>query len=298
MEWLSSLRAAIDYMEEHLLTDIGADEVANAVHISSFYFQKGFKMVTGYSIGEYIRNRRLYLAALDLIKGEEKVIDLSYKYGYDTPESFTKAFSRFHGLSPRLLREQPSRITVFLPLVIEVSIKGGNKMEFAVEKMEPMKMIGFERVFSFESGYLEIPRFWDEFCEKYMSSASENGKSREEMRRVIEENGIGEFGICFDGGQAKGKFSYLIAGAYKGGDVPEGMKVVEIPAYEWAKFQCAGPMPNSLQTLNTRIFKEWLPGNGDYEIAAELNIEWYSEGDINSPDYRAGIWLPVKKKDF
>lgn len=298
MEWLSSLRAAIDYMEEHLLTDIGADEVADAVHISSFYFQKGFKMVTGYSIGEYIRNRRLYLAALDLIKGEEKVIDLSYKYGYDTPESFTKAFSRFHGLSPRLLREQPSRITVFLPLVIEVSIKGGNKMEFVVEKMEPMKMIGFERVFSFESGYLEIPRFWDAFCEKYMSSAPGKEKSEREVRKAIGENGIGEFGICFDGGQTKGKFSYLIAGAYKGGDVPEGMKVVEIPAYEWAKFQCAGSMPNSLQTLNTRIFREWLPGNGDYEIAAELNIEWYSEGDISSPDYRAGIWLPVKKKDF
>ena len=169
-------------------------------------------------------------------------------------------------------------------------------MDFVIEKMEPMKMIGYERTFSFESSYQEIPQFWDEFCRKHMSSAAGEGKAEQEVRKAIEENGIGEFGICFDSGQAEGKFSYLIAGAYKGGNVPEGMKVIEIPTYEWAKFTCVGSMPNSLQTLNTRIFKEWLPGNEEYEIAAELNIEWYSEGDIDSSDYQSGIWIPVKKK--
>lgn len=85
MEWTASLRKAIDYMEEHLLEDIGAEKTAQAVHISPFYFQQGFKIMTGYSIGEYIRNRRLYLAGLEVIKREEKIIDLAYKYGYDTP---------------------------------------------------------------------------------------------------------------------------------------------------------------------------------------------------------------------
>ena len=98
MEWTESLRGAIAYMERHLYEDIGADDVAEEVHISSYYLQKGFRIMTGYSIGEYIRWRRLYLAALDVISGEEKVIDLAYKYGYETPESFTKAFSRFHGI--------------------------------------------------------------------------------------------------------------------------------------------------------------------------------------------------------
>lgn len=296
MEWLSSLKAAIDYMEAHLLMDIGADEVAEAVHISPFYFQKGFKIVTGYSIGEYIRNRRLYLAALDVLEGEEKVIDLSYKYGYDTPESFTKAFSRFHGLSPVQLKAQHSRMKVFLPLVIEVSIKGGNKMEFTIEKMEPMKMIGFEKNFSFESSYQEIPRFWDEFCRKYMQPAASAEGTEKEMRQAVEENKIGEFGVCIDDKSEENEFRYLIAGLYQGGRVPEGMKVFEIPAYEWAKFECAGSMPDALQTLNTRIFREWLPGNREYEIAAELNIEWYSEEDTESPDYHAGIWIPVKRK--
>ncbi|MDE6983526.1 MAG: AraC family transcriptional regulator [Lachnospiraceae bacterium] len=141
MDWLVSFRKAIDYMEEHLLEDIGANEVADVVHISAFYFQRSFKIVTGYSIGEYMRNRRLYLAGLDVLKKadrecrqplDEKIIDLAYKYGYDTPESFTKAFSRFHSLSPMQLRTQPHRIKVFLPLIIEISIRGGNKMEFTI----------------------------------------------------------------------------------------------------------------------------------------------------------------------
>ena len=86
MDWLTSLKKSIDYMEEHLLVDIDANEVADVVHISPYYFQKGFKIVTGYSIGEYLRNRRLYLAGIDVISGsrestKEKIIDLAYKYG-------------------------------------------------------------------------------------------------------------------------------------------------------------------------------------------------------------------------
>lgn len=307
MEWLSSLKIAIDYMETHLLENIGADEVANAVHISPFYFQRGFKIVTEYTIGEYLRNRRLYVAGLDVIKGDEKIIDLSYKYGYDTPESFTKAFSRFHGLSPMQLRAQPYMIRVFLPIAIEISIKGGNKMDYVIEKMEPMKAIGFERLFSFGRGFQEIPIFWNEFCEKCMRPLRSGEKSTGEVERLIADCAIGEFGICIneEAGDCPGKFRYMIAGTCKSntlkekesiGNIPAEMKVFEIPAYEWAKFKCIGPMPEALQTVNTRIFKEWLPGNSDYEIAADIIIEWYSGGDTTSEDYESAIWIPVKRK--
>lgn len=296
MEWLSSLKTAIDYMEGHLLMDVGADEVADAVHISSFYFQKGFKIVTGYSVGEYLRNRRLYLAGLDVIRGEEKIIDLAYKYGYDTPESFSKAFSRFHGLSPMQLKAKPFQIRVFQPLSIEVTIKGGNKMEYIVEKMEPFKVIGFERVFSFETSYQEIPKFWDEFCNQYMKPMLASGHPEGEIQQAVINYDIGMFGICIDDQQGENKFKYMIAGLYKGGSVPEGMTVFEIPAHEWVKFKCVGSMPESLQTVNTRIFREWLPGNPDLEIAANINIEWYSQGDTQSTDYESAIWIPVRRK--
>lgn len=287
MEWTESLKRAIHYMEEHLLDDMGAEDVADAVYMSPFYFQKGFKIMTGYSVGEYIRCRRLYLAALDVISGRDKVIDLAYKYGYDTPESFTKAFSRFHGVSPVQMKGDTRKIKVFLPLTITVSIKGGNDMDYVVERMEAMKVIGYERSFSYETSYQDIPKFWEEIM---------NGKNSEKAQRLIKECNVGEFGICIDGLPGENEFRYMIAGVYKGGDIPEGMMIYEIPAMEWAKFRCAGPMPGALQAVNTRIFQEWLPGNPDYEIAAGMNIEWYSCGDTSAADYESGIWIPVKRK--
>ena len=100
MEWLTSIRTAIDYMEEHLTDDISAQDVANRVHLSPIFLQRGFSLMTGYGIGEYIRNRRLYRAALDLKGTDDKVIEIAFRYGYETPESFTKAFSRVHGATP------------------------------------------------------------------------------------------------------------------------------------------------------------------------------------------------------
>lgn len=295
MDWLVSLKKAIDYMEEHLLMDIDVKEVADAVHISPFYFQKGFKIVTDYSIGEYLRNRRLYLAGLDVINAKEKIIDLAYKYGYDTPESFTRAFSRFHGLSPMQLRTQPHQLKVFQPLIIEISIKGGNRMDFTVEKREAIKMIGFERVFSYDTSYQEIPKFWNEFCEQYCKCDFISNQVDKEIRQTVAECIVGEFGICVEDEANENQFRYYIAGTYQGGKIPEGMSVFEIPASDWVKFKCIGSMPKALQTVNTRIFREWLPGNQEFEIAFHSYIEWYSKGDTKSNDYESGIWIPVKR---
>lgn len=291
MEWIGSLKLAINYMEKHLLQNISADEVAAEIYMSSFYFQKGFKILTGYSVGEYIRYRRLYMAALDVISGNEKVIDLAYKYSYDTPESFTKAFSRFHGVSPKQMQGDAKKIKTFLPLRINISVKGGNDMDYVVEKMEGIKVIGYERSFSYETAYGEIPKFWGEFSYNYL-----NGKNNEQEQKMIEECTIGEFGICIEDNSKEKEFLYMIAGKYNGSSVPEGMKIFEIPALEWAKFKCTGPLPGSLQSVNTQIFKDWLPGNPDYEIATGMNIEWYSKGDCSAVDYESEIWIPVKKK--
>lgn len=303
MEWTESLRKAVNFMEKHLLEDIGADDVAKEVHLSPFYLQKGFSIVTGYSIAEYLRNRRLYLAALDIVAGKEKVIELAYKYGYETPESFTKAFTRFHGVSPMQVKKDTGKIKPFLPLKIILEVKGGTDMDVTVEKMKGFKVIGFERTFSMEDSYEKIPEFWTEYCRRYFEKLYFQGKKPEnEVEETIKRCGIGEYGICIDDlgneGEAEscGKFRYMIAGTYTGGAVPEGMSVYELPEMEWAKFRCVGAMPGALQSVNTRIFKEWLPGNPEYEAAMYVNVEWYSEGDMSSNDYESAIWLPVKKR--
>lgn len=296
MEWLSAIRAAIDYMETHLTDDIGAQDVAGQVFLSPFFLQRGFSLVTGYGIGEYLRNRRLYQAALDLRGTDEKVIDIALRYGYETPESFTKAFARFHGATPSQVRGG-APITVFLPLTIKLSIQGGHQMEYKITPMFPFKVIGFQKEFDNETAYAEIPKFWDEICEKYAANVYAGNAPANPYEQALMDNCIGEYGVCIDdiGG---GKFRYLVAGKYTGGDVPEDMVVYEFPRSDWAVFDCIGPIPEALQTVNTRIFREWLPGNPDYELYGNASVEWYDcvNGEKSDPDYHSAIWVPVRKK--
>lgn len=287
MEWVEALKTAIDYIERHLLEKISVEEVARQVYLSPFYFQKGFKLITGYTVGEYIRNRRLYLAALEVVTCKEvKVIQLAYKYGYDTPESFTKAFTRFHGMSPMQLKGQGYELVPFQPLQLELSIKGGNKIDAYIEKMSSFKVIGIEYSYQYETAFNEIPKFWEEYKTKTVDILKKNMQN------------IGCFGISIDENTQNKTCKYLIAGPYKENemDVPKGFQIVTIPAFTWAKFRSVGPIPQAIQSLYLRIFKEWLPGNTAYRIAAGYNIEKYSLSDMTAFDYVSEIWIPVQER--
>ena len=295
MEWLSSIRAAIDFMEAHLLEDIGPQDVADHVYLSPFFLQRGFSLMTGFGVGEYLRSRRLYRAALDLEETDDKVIDIALRYGYETPESFAKAFARFHGATPTQVRDG-APIKPFLPLTINLSIQGGSRMDYKITPMFPFRLIGFERVFDNETAYAEIPKFWDEICERYASRVYAGNAPANPFEQAIVDNCIGEYGVCIDdvGGN---RFRYLIAGRYAGGEVPEGMVLHAFPRCDWAVFNCVGPLPQALQSVNTRIFREWLPGNPDYELCGNATVEWYDcvNGEKTDPDYHSAIWVPVKK---
>ena len=296
MEWLTCIRAAIDYIESHLEENISAQDVANQVYLSSFFLQRGFSLMTGYGIGEYLRNRRLYQAALDLQRTDDKVIDIALRYCYETPESFTKAFVRFHGATPTQVRDGAAA-NVFLPLTIKLSIQGGYQMDYKITSMFPFKVIGFQKVFDNETAYAEIPKFWDEICEKYAANVYAGNAPANPYEQALMDNCIGEYGVCIDdiGG---GKFRYLVAGKYTGGEVPEGMAVYEFPRSDWAVFDCIGPIPEALQSVNTRIFQEWLPGNPELELCGNASVEWYDclNGEKTDPDYHSAIWVPVKRK--
>ncbi len=296
MNWVSILKQTIDYIEDHITEDICADDAARAVNISSYYLQKGFQIVTDYSVNEYIRCRRLYLAALDVISTNKKIIDIAFDYFYDTPESFTKAFTRFHGVPPTQLRKNKSAIKTFLPLTVTISVQGGNNMDFSAVKLNSFKVIGYQQDFSFDNSYEEIPKFWSRiYTEKIAPLFSKSSPETPEEETILNCK-IGEYGVCIDD-LGDGKFRYLIAGKYNDGVIPYGMTVYEFPALEWVKFKCVGPMPGSLQTVNTKIFREWLPQNDVFEIAMGANVEWYSaEGSTTDADYKSEIWIPVIRK--
>ena len=285
MEWMESIGEAVNYIESHITEDITADDVANHVFISPFYFQKGFSMLCGYSIVEYIRNRRLALAGGELATSDIKVIDVAMKYGYDSPDSFAKAFTRFHGITPSMVRKDGTMIKSFAPLKLTISLKGGYIMDYRITKKDSFTVIASSKQFSYENAKKEIPTFWQEH---YAS-----GKG---------EYVCGMFGINIDEEMGNEKFEYLIADIYNPAmDIPEGLVIKTIPAFTWAVFPCRGAMPTALQDVNTKIFSEWLPALKEYEFAAGYCIEMYDAANkypngMQDENYYSEIWIPVKKK--
>ena len=294
MELVNDLVKTIDYIEENLLEDLDINKISKKVGISKFYLQRSFQILTCYSISEYIRNRRLYLAAIEIKNSKTKIIDIAYKYGYETPESFSKAFTKFHCNTPSSVKRGASYIS-FNKIKIKITIEEGEEMKVKITPMFPIKLIGFEKEFDFENSYKEIPKYWDEICEKHCKRIYAGLDPITNEEKAIVDNCIGEYALCMDG---NGKtFKYLIAGRYTGGDVPKGMKLVELKKGDWAIFDCFGPNPKTLQETNTRIFNEWIPNNKEYEVRENYNIEWYDcTGDMNDTNYHSAIWIPIKKK--
>lgn len=284
MEWTKVIGDSIQYIENHILDELSVDDIAKHIGISSFYYQKGFAMLCGFTVAEYIRNRRLALAGNEIIGADQKIIEIAMKYGYDSPDSFTKAFTRFHGSTPTAVRKDNAMLKSFAPLKIKVLLEGGYLMDYRIEKKEEFTVIGNAKTFTYENAKEIIPQFWQEH---YAS-----GKS---------QTVCGEFGINIDEKMGMDTFEYLIADTYRGQDVPDGFVLRTIPSFYWAVFPCRGAIPTALQDVNRKIFTEWLPAINEYEFAAGYCIEMYDDpqkyakGTMDE-NYYCEIWIPVKRK--
>lgn len=279
MEWIQTLNRAIDYMEEHLTDNITCEDVAEHIYISNFHFQRVFNLLTNLTVGEYIRNRRLSLAGQELLRGKVKVIDIALKYGYETPESFSKAFSRFHGITPNQAKMAGTVIKSFNRLVIKIKLEGGNTMDYKIVKKEPLKVVAKTRLFSDETSQKEIPKFWEEY-----------------FKEGLDDKVCGMMGICMQPENNAKIWRYGIGSDMQHvNEIPEGFEVIEIPAYTWAIFTCIGAMPKAIQEMWERVYSEWLP-QSDYELIPDCDIELYTEGDSRSDTYVSEIWIPVKEK--
>lgn len=285
MEWMEAIREAIDYMEAHITEDITLKDVADHVNISPFYFHKGFSILCGYTLMEYIRNRRLSLAAGELTGSDISVTELAMKYGYDSPDSFARAFSRFHGIAPSAVRRENAMVKTFAPLKLTISLKGGYMMDYRITKKESFTVLAMSREFEYENAKQDIPTFWEEYY------AAGNGQYV-----------CGMFGINIDPQRGNEKFEYLIADVYHPSmDIPQGFEVRTIPAFTWAVFPCQGPSSTTMQDVNTKLFSEWLPAQKEYEWAAGYCVEMYDAPNkypkgTEDENYYAEIWIPVKKK--
>ncbi len=286
-------------MEDNLITVSGPAEVASHVCMSEMYLQRGFQVVTGLTLGEYVRNRRLYLAAIDLIGTDEKVIDIAMKYGYETPESFTKAFGRFHDASPSQIRKMEKPPRTFLPMQVSMVITGGADVEVKIEKKEEFRLIGIPHDMTFEEHRAKITGLLDDFEEKHrdMLRGEQAPQNPGRYEKALYDNRIGEYDAFTDIGAAEGRCRFMIAGIYAGGDVPEGMEVWTVPECEWAMFRCEGPLHNAVENIKKFIWYEWFPGNAEYEPGSDYYVTKYCrDRDTSAIDYHCEMWIPVKRR--
>ena len=272
--WIEGFQESIDFIEKNLTEELDIEDIAAKAALSPFYYQRIFGALCGVTVGEYIRARRMTLAAQELNGKDVKVIDAAVKYGYDSPDSFSKAFQKFHGITPSQAKEPGALLRSFAPLHIRITMEGGTMMEYRIVEKAPFTIVGVKKPFHSDSSYQEIPKFWDEWLAQ--------GENRPIM---------GTFGVCLD---MKGKdFDYWIADLYlPWEDVPEGCETRVIPGSAWAQFPCT---IKTLQDTNTRIWSEWLPALQGYSLAGAYDIEVYLPPEEGSDDMKVYIWVPLKK---
>ena len=150
------MQQAITYMEELLMEEINYEDVAKHVHTSSYEFHRAFSFLTGMTANAYIRNRKLSLAGREIVETDGKITDIALKYGYDTPESFTKAFTRFHGVAPKFAREESGKLVLFNPLVIKLTVEGGKSMDYRIVQTEERSLLRWSEVFPMKSSMTRI----------------------------------------------------------------------------------------------------------------------------------------------
>lgn len=286
MDCIQSIQKAVKYMEEHISEPINYEDVARHVYMSNYHFHRIFSMIVGMTANEYIRNRKLSMAGQEIIMSNVKVIDIAIKYGYESPESFTKAFSRFHGVTPNVAKRAGIELKSFNRLVIKIKLEGGTVMDYKIVERENFKLLA--KVESFrnecisEEDNTEIHDFW-KTCE-------DNGVFNELSKSTMNHD---IYGVCAPINKESMYFNYGIAMEYNSGNVPEGFRIWDVNPTLWAVFKCIGKDGDCIGETWNRIFNEFLPSS-DYNMLDDTDFELYSEE--NNSDCFCEIWIPVEKK--
>ncbi|MGF7145563.1 AraC family transcriptional regulator [Anaerotaenia torta] len=280
MDTLENMKQAIDYIESNLDREMEYARIAQIALCSQYHFQRMFAFLIGVPLSEYIRRRRLTLAAFDLQNGKEKIIDIALKYGYNSPDSFSRAFIAMHGITPSKAREKGISLKAYPRITFSLSLKGVVEMNYRMEQRASFAVVGVKQRFSTVEGLGEnVGKMWRE--------------TPAEVFGQIAGLGDGLVGV-YSGMYEDNTTDYYIA-AITEKDCPKTLSRLEIPALTWAIFEITGPMPTAMADIWGRIFSEWFPTSG-YEHAEAPEVEWYSNGDLSSSDYKSEIWIPVIKK--
>ncbi len=292
MDSLNSMNNAMVYIEEHLTDDIDYSEVSKIASCSEYHFKRMFSFLSGIGLSEYIRRRRLTLAALDLKDTNLRIIDVAVKYGYDSADAFSRAFHSMHGILPSEARSENTQLKAYPRMTFQLSIKGGCEMNYRIVEKGPFKLVGVKKrvPIIFEGVNPEIAKMTELLTPEVIKQLKAISN--------VEPTGIISASANFPEGRMEetGELDHYIGVATSSKETAD-FDVLKIDASTWAVFESIGPFPETLQNVWGRIYSEWFPSSG-YEAAPGPEILWNESPDTGNTNYRIEIWIPVKKKDY
>lgn len=282
MEWIDRLNSAIVYIEEHLTETLDYEALGRIACCSSYHFQRMFTYMAGIPLSEYIRRRKMSLAAVDLQAGQEKVIDIAAKYGYQSPTAFNRAFQSIHGIAPSAVRGEGVTVQTYPPITFQITIKGVEAMQYRIETKEAFRVVGIScpMARSIEQNFAEVPLLWQK-------AAMEGLIPRLIGKMDGKPEGI--LGICACCGNEDWKYYIAVSSTRPAEDLEEYI----VPAFTWAVFPGFGECPGAIQELERRIVTEWLPTSG-YEYADGPDVELYLSPDPKHAKFE--VWIPVVRR--
>ncbi|WP_330371222.1 AraC family transcriptional regulator [Alkaliphilus transvaalensis] len=287
---LKSMNEALGYIEKNLTNDIDYKEVARRACSSEYHFQRMFSFLAGITLSEYIRRRRLTLAALELSNSDLRVIDVAIKYGYSSPDSFTRAFQNLHGVIPSEVRKYSQLLKAYPPMTFQLSIKGGSEMNYRIETKESFQIVGIKKrvPIIFNGVNPEIAAMWESLTDESIKMLK--ALSNEKPHGLISAS----TNFSEERMEEKGELDHYI-GVATTKECPNEFTQLEVAASTWGVFTSEGPFPDALQEVWGRIYSEWFPSS-NYEQAEGPEILWIEEKDLSSPNCKSEIWIPVVKK--
>lgn len=303
MDWIIGIQQAIDYIEDNLTETIDYEEVAKKCYSSSYHFQRVFSILCGFTLGEYIRNRRLTLAGRELATTNAKVIDVALKYGYESPDSFAKAFQKFHGILPSQARNNGSNLKSFSRLVLKFSLEGGTTMKYRIETKPALTLLGYKKRFNgtpYDSlrQHQEGDFFASTRAFQWMLKGMTNDKLSDYcVLSDFDDDGYDFYiAVTTDNYERNNLYNSEVTGI----DFMEkfGFEEIVVPERTYLIFETEKtkmPIPEYF-VMRKQIAAEWL-SNNDYQIINAPELAVYHWGIVGGYTGRTiEIWIPIEKK--
>ena len=289
MNWIKQLNAVLDYIESNLDGQISNQEISKITSCSIYNFQRMFSYIADKPLSEYIRSRRLTLSAFDILNTDERLLDIAIKYGYESQDSFTRAFKAFHGVVPSAVRSETVQLKSCPKLSFQIIAKGSGHMKYQIETWPAFKMTGLKKRIKTEQAFEAVPRIWD--------AAWNDGTMNRlmELFKSADYRPAGFLGVAIGGQWGNSEDMDYFLGVTTHVDVdnceyvpaPDGMDEVSIKSARWVVVEASGELPSAIQDVYKDFYSEWLPQSG-YALDDLPVIECYMQ------DNRQEVWIAIK----